>query len=151
MPGPVVNGVRKDGLPALDQATSAKEVLPFLPLLNEGTIKLILLSSGGVLMARLRNTTDPDGERAYQLIRPLSVIQTSSDQPWQLQPYLEGLTSQKNIVVYKAAVASILDPDPRLLQVYARNTSQECPPSETPVERLKRAFQEFTECIEDQS
>ena len=115
MPGPVVNGVRKDGLPALDQTTSAKEVLPFLPLLNEGTIKLILLSSGGVLMARLRNTTDPDGERAYQLIRPLSVIQASSDQPWQLQPYLEGLTSQKNIVVYKAAVASILDPDPRLL------------------------------------
>ena len=151
MPGPVVNGVRKDGLPALDQATSTKEIAPFLPLLNEGTIMLILLSSGGVLMARLRNTTDPDGERAYQLIRPLRVSQASSDEPWHLQPYLEGLTSQKNIVVYKAAVASILDPDPRLLQVYARNTSQECPPSETPVERLKRAFQEFTECIEDQS
>ena len=105
MPGPVVNGVRKDGLPALDQATTGKEVLPFLPLLNEGTIKLILLSSGGVLMARLRNTTDPDGERAYQLIRPLRVNQASSDEPWQLHPYLEGLTSQKNIVVYKAAVA----------------------------------------------
>ena len=53
MPGPVVNGVRKEGLPALDQATSPNETLPFLPLLNEGTIKLILLSSGGVLMARL--------------------------------------------------------------------------------------------------
>ena len=79
MPGPVVNGVRKDGLPALDQATSTKEIAPFLPLLNEGTIKLILLSSGGVLMARLRNTTDPDGERAYQLIRPLRLIQASSD------------------------------------------------------------------------
>ena len=152
MPGPVVNGVRKDGLPALDQTASAKEALPFLPLLNEGTIKLILLSSGGVLMARLRNTTDPDGERAYQFIRPLRVIQASSDQqPWQFQPYLEGLTSQKNIVVYKAAVASILDPDPRILQVYARQSSQECPPSETPVERLKRAFQEFTECIEDEA
>ena len=148
MPGPVVNGVRKDGLPVADQAASMKEALPFLPLLNEGTIKLILLSSGGVLMARLRNTTDPDGERAYQLIRPLSVIKANPNQPWELEPYLDGLTSQKNIVVYKAAVASILDPDPRLLQVYARNTSQECPPSETPVERLKRAFQEFTECIE---
>ncbi len=149
MPGPVVSGVRKGGLEALDQTKSPKEALPFLPLLNEGTIKLILLSSGGVLMARLRNTTDPDGERAYQLIRPLSVIKATPDQPWELEPYLEGLTSQKNIVIYKAAVASILDPDPRLLQVYARNTSQECPPSETPVERLKRAFQEFTECIED--
>ncbi len=79
MPGPVVNGVRKDGLPALDQAISAKEVLPFLPLLNEGTIKLILLSSGSVLMARLRNTMEPDREQAYQSIHPLRVIQATSD------------------------------------------------------------------------
>ncbi len=149
MPGPVVNGVRKDSPPVVDQATSTKEELTFLPLLNEGTIKLVLLNSGSVLMARLRHTTDQDGERAYQLIRPLRVVKENSGESWQLQPYLEGLTPQKNFVVFKAAVASILDPEARLLQVYARYTSQECPPSETPVERLKRAFQEFTECMEE--
>ena len=32
--------------------------------------------------------------------------------------------------------------------IYADQTAQECPLEETPVERLKRAFQEFTESFE---
>jgi hypothetical protein len=48
----------------------------------------------------------------------------------------------------KAAVAAVLEPEARILQVYTRSTNQECPPSETPVERLKKAFQEFTDSIE---
>jgi hypothetical protein len=46
-------------------------------------------------------------------------------------------------------VASVLEPDGMLLQAYANQTSQECPLEETPVERLKRAFQEFTENFEE--
>ena len=67
---------------------------------------------------------------------------------WLLQPYLEGLTSQHNLVLFKGAVASVLEPDARLLQAYALETRQECPLEETPVERLKRAFQEFTETFD---
>jgi len=48
----------------------------------------------------------------------------------------------------KAAVAAVLEPEARILQIYTCATNQECPPSETPVERLKKAFQEFTESIE---
>ena len=48
----------------------------------------------------------------------------------------------------KAAVAAVLEPEARILQAYTRSTNQECPPSETPVERLKKAFQEFTDSIE---
>ena len=51
-------------------------------------------------------------------------------------------------MLFKGAVASILDPEPRLIQAYTTRTNQECPPSDTPVERLKRAFQEFTDSIE---
>ena len=67
---------------------------------------------------------------------------------WALQPSLEGLPSQHNLVLFKGAVASVLEPDARLLQAYAMETRQECPLEETPVERLKRAFQEFTETFE---
>ena len=148
MPGPVVNGVRQVG--ALGQGPSghmAQETV--LPLISEGRIRLLLLSSGEVLMASLRNTTDQDGDHAYQLIRPRLVQQDSSDDSgWSLHPYLLGLTTQSNVVLFKSAVASVLDPDPLLMQAYAEATNQECPLEETPVERLKRAFQEFTESVD---
>ena len=91
-------------------------------------------------MARLRHTTDRDGDHAYQLLRPRlvnSAVDPSQDgqSSWVLQPYLAGLTSQHNVVLFKAAVASVLEPDPRLLQAYALETSQECPLEETPVEQ----------------
>ena len=148
MPGPVVNGVRQIG--ALGQGpsdSSAEETI--LPLMSEGRIRLLLLSSGEVLMARLRNTTDRDGDHAYQLIRPRLVRRSSSQESdWSLHPYLWGLTTQSNVVLFKSAVASVLDPDPLLIQAYAEATNQECPLEETPVERLKRAFQEFTESVD---
>ena len=152
MPGPVVNGVRQAGAIA-SVAPETQEQETMIPLMAEGCIRLVLLCSGDVLLARLRHTTDRDGDHAYQLLRPRlvrSVVEPSSDaQPsWVLQPYLLGLTSQSNLVLFKAAVASVLEPDALLLQAYAQETRQECPLEETPVERLKRAFQEFTETFE---
>ena len=155
MPGPVVNGVRPNqSSAAAAPAPSAAADAPFLPLLAEGTIRLLLLSSGQLVIARLRNTTDGDGERAYQLLRPLEVQPkgpVDADDTtcgWMLSPFLSGLTSQTSVVLFKGAVASILDPEARLIQAYTTRTNQECPPSETPVERLKRAFQEFTASVE---
>ena len=153
MPGPVVNGVRQAGaIGSVAPETQEQETM--LPLVAEGCIRLILLCSGDVLMARLRHTTDRDGDHAYQLLRPRlvrSAVESSQEgqASWVLQPYLEGLTSQHNLVLFKAAVASVLEPDARLLQAYAQETRQECPLEETPVERLKRAFQEFTETFEN--
>ena len=152
MPGPVVNGVRQAG--AIDSvAPDSQEQEAMLPLVAEGCIRLILLCSGDVLMARLRHTTDRDGDHAYQLLRPRLVRSAAAPSQdgqsrWVLQPYLAGLTSQHNLVLFKGAVASVLEPDARLLQAYALETRQECPLEETPVERLKRAFQEFTETFE---
>jgi len=115
----------------------------------EGTIRLLLLSSGELLMARLRTTTDSDGQPAYQLIRPRRVQGIEGDsEGFALAPFLSGLTPQSSVVLFKHAVASVLEPDGLLLQAYAKQTSQECPLEETPVERLKRAFQEFTESFE---
>ena len=155
MPGPVVNGVRQVGAIG-SVAPEHQEQDTMLPLVAEGCIRLILLCSGDVLMARLRHTTDRDGDHAYQLLRPRlvrSAVKPSEDGQlrWVLQPYLAGLTSQHNLVLFKAAVASVLEPDPSLLQAYASETRQECPLEETPVERLKRAFQEFTETFESPS
>ena len=155
MPGPVVNGVRQVGAIG-SVAPEPQEQDTMLPLVADGTIRLILLCSGDVLMARLRHTTDRDGDHAYQLLRPRlvrSAVKPSEDGQlrWVLQPYLAGLTSQHNLVLFKAAVASVLEPDPSLLQAYASETRQECPLEETPVERLKRAFQEFTETFESPS
>ena len=152
MPGPVVNGVRQAGVIG-SVAPDPQEQETMLPLVAEGCIRLILLCSGDVLMARLRHTTDRDGDHAYQLLRPRlvrSAAEPSQDgqSSWVLQPYLAGLTSQHNLVLFKGAVASVLEPDARLLQAYALETRQECPLEETPVERLKRAFQEFTETFE---
>ena len=152
MPGPVVNGVCQAGAIG-SVAPDSQEQEPMLPLVAEGSIRLILLCSGDVLMARLRHTTDRDGDHAYQLLRPRlvrSVAEPSQDvqSSWLLQPYLAGLTSQHNLVLFKGAVASVLEPDARLLQAYVLETRQECPLEETPVERLKRAFQEFTETFE---
>jgi len=152
MPGPVVNGVRQAG--AIGSVSpDPQEQEAMLSLVAEGCIRLILLCSGDVLMARLRHTTDRDGDHAYQLLRPRLVRSAAGpsqdDQSsWVLQPYLAGLTSQHNLVLFKGAVASVLEPDARLLQAYALETRQECPLEETPVERLKRAFQEFTETFE---
>ena len=152
MPGPVVNGVRQAGVIG-SVAPDPQEQETMLPLVAEGCIRLILLCSGDVLMARLRHTTDRDGDHAYQLLRP-RLVQSAAEPPqdgqssWVLQPYLAGLTSQHNLVLFKGAVASVLEPDARLLQAYALETRQECPLEETPVERLKRAFQEFTETFE---
>tara|TARA_B100002051_G_C16455728_1_gene495981 strand:+ start:205 stop:618 length:414 start_codon:yes stop_codon:yes gene_type:complete len=120
-----------------------------LPLMADGTIRLLLLSSGELLMARLRTTTDSDGQPAYQLIRPRRVQGIEGDsEGFALAPFLSGLTPQSSVVLFKHAVASVLEPDGLLLQAYAKQTSQECPLEETPVERLKRAFQEFTESFE---
>ena len=152
MPGPVVNGVRQAGVIG-SVAPDPQEQEAMLPLVAEGCIRLILLCSGDVLMARLRHTTDRDGDHAFQLLRPRlvrSAAQPTQDgqSSWVLQPYLSGLTSQHNLVLFKGAVASVLEPDARLLQAYALETRQECPLEETPVERLKRAFHEFTETFE---
>ena len=152
MPGPVVNGVRQAGVIG-SVATDPQEQESMLPLVAEGCIRLILLCSGDVLMARLRHTTDCDGDHAYQLLRPRLVRSAAepaqdAQSSWVLQPYLADLTSQHNLVLFKGAVASVLEPDARLLQAYALETRQECPLEETPVERLKRAFQEFTETFE---
>ena len=152
MPGPVVNGVCQAG--AIGSiAPDSQEQEAMLPLVAEGSIRLILLCSGDVLMARLRHTTDRDGDHAYQLLRPRLVRSAAepaqdAQSSWVLQPYLAGLTPQHNLVLFKGAVASVLEPDARLLQAYALETRQECPLEETPVERLKRAFQEFTETFE---
>ena len=152
MPGPVVNGVRQTGVVGqrMDDSSNHEGMLP---LVAEGSIRLLLLSSGALLMARLRNTTDRDGDPAYQLIRPRLVERLSNpgagnEGDWSLKPFLAGLTPQTNVVLFKAAVASVLDPDARMLQTYAELTSQECPLEETPVERLKRAFQEFTDSFD---
>ena len=148
MPGPVVNGVRKATVSDPSSATGSPGEAR-LPLMAEGTIRLLLLSSGDLLMARLRTTTDSDGQPAYQLIRPRRVQGTGGDgEDFALAPFLSGLTPQNSVVLFKHAVASVLEPDGLLLQAYAMETSQECPLEETPVERLKRAFQEFTESFE---
>ena len=150
MPGPVVNGVRQTTLSSSSSVTGGSSDEPQLPLMSEGTIRLLLLSSGELLMARLRTTTDGDGQPAYQLIRPRRVLGCDSeDEGFTLTPFLNGLTPQSNLVLFKHAVASVLEPDGLLLQAYATQTSQECPLEETPVERLKRAFQEFTESFEE--
>ena len=149
MPGPVVNGVRQAALSSSSSVTGGSSDEPQLPLMAEGTIRLLLLSSGELLMARFRTTTDGDGQPAYQLIRPRRVVQSPSDvEEWSLLPFLAGLTSQNSLVLFKHAIASVLEPDGLLLQLYADQTAQECPLEETPVERLKRAFQEFTESFE---
>ena len=150
MPGPVVNGVRQVSAQAVSASVDDQE-LGRLPLMSEGTIRLLLLNSGEVLIARLRSTTDRDGQPAYQLIRPRRVVvhpSQSDGTNWTLEPYLQGLMAQANIVLFKHALASVLEPEGRLLQIYAEETSQECPLEETPVERLKRAFQEFTDSLE---
>lgn len=150
MPGPVVNGVKVSQNSTGASPAQAGDAAPFLPMLSEGAIRVVLLTSGEVLVARLRQTTDSDGERAYQLIRPLRLERRSDLDPWSLQPFLAGLSPQRNVVLLKAAVASLLEPEARILQAYTRATNQECPPSETPVERLKKAFQEFTDSIESE-
>lgn len=158
MPGPVVHGIGGSGIPVSPppgQLGDSRQ--PFLPLLAEGRIKLLLLNSGVLLLSRLRTTTDWDGDPAYQLIRPQCVIRRyqgrrqGNDVPeylWQLEPFLLDVTPQENLVVFKSAVASIMDPQPDLLRNYTTLTCQECPPPLTPVERLKQAFQEFTDSIE---
>ena len=149
MPGPVVNGVRQAALSSSSSVTGGSSDEPQLPLMAEGTIRLLLLSSGELLMARFRTTTDGDGQPAYQLIRPRRVLGCDGEaEGFILTPFLSGLTPQSNLVLFKHAVASVLEPDGLLLQAYATQTSQECPLEETPVERLKRAFQEFTESFE---
>ena len=150
MPGPVVNGVRQKGSLGAFSSTEPAQEEPMLSLVSDGSIRLLLLCSGELLMARLRNTSDRDGDPAYQLIRPRVVRpeQGETSDRWCLQPFLSGLTPQHNVVLFKAAVASVLEPDPLLLQAYAVETRQECPVEETPVERLKRAFQEFTDSFE---
>ena len=149
MPGPVVNGVRQAALSSSSSVTGGSSDEPQLPLMAEGTIRLLLLNSGELLMARLRTTTDGDGQPAYQLIRPKRVLGCDGEaESFTLAPFLSGLTPQSNLVLFKHAVASVLEPDGLLLQAYATQTSQECPLEETPVERLKRAFQEFTESFE---
>ena len=149
MPGPVVNGVRQATLSSSSSVTGGSSDEPQLPLMAEGTIRLLLLSSGELLMARFRTTTDGDGQPAYQLIRPRRVLGCDGEaEGFILTPFLSGLTPQSNLVLFKHAVASVLEPDGLLLQAYATQTSQECPLEETPVERLKRAFQEFTESFD---
>ena len=155
MPGPVVQGVSagSDPRPTETAARPTTEPVVLLPLLAEGTIKLILMSSGVMLIARLRHTSDRDGEPAFQLLRPRSVHKlTTTENPgaerWELQPFLEGLTPQQDLVVFKSAVASLLEPQPALLRHYAEQTLQEAPQALSPVERLKKAFQEFTDSIE---
>ena len=102
MPGPVVNGVRQSDSRG-HQAISTQQNETFLPLVAEGSIRLLLLTSGDLLMARLRQTTDRDGDPAYQLIRPQRVCRAQNLDPaiperWVLEPFLEGLTQQQSLV-----------------------------------------------------
>ena len=76
MPGPVVNGVRQAGAIGSVAPDSQEEAM--LPLVAEGSIRLILLCSGDVLMARLRHTTDRDGDHAYQMLRP-RLVRSAAD------------------------------------------------------------------------
>ena len=147
MPGPVVNGVkaqRSTSAVSLGQEGGGS----FLPVLSEGSIRLVLLTSGEMLVARLRQATDSDGDQRLSADSSSSFGEEAETEPWSLLPYLAGLTPQRNVVMLKAAVAAVLEPEARILQAYTRSTNQECPPSETPVERLKKAFQEFTDSIE---
>lgn len=140
MPGPVVQGVRSA------PAQAATPALAPIPLLAEGTIKLVLMSSGAVLIARLRHTSDRDGQPAFQLLRPRVVHQQAEG--WELQPFLDQLTPQQDLVVFKSAVASLLEPAPALLAQYGDESRQEVPKAASPLERLKQAFQDFTDSIE---
>ena len=158
MPGPVVNGVRQVGQPestAPGQPGQVPHSQAFLPLESDGTMRLVLLSSGDVVIARLRDTTDRYGEPAFQLIRPYRVesagqsAEISDAAPnWVLTPFLNGLSVQRNVVLFKTAVASVLEPDPALVRQYADLSAQQCPVEDTPVERLKKAFQDFTDSLE---
>ena len=52
MPGPVVSGVRQSG--SIEQRLQTSEPSgDYIPLMAEGSIHLLLLNSGDVLMARL--------------------------------------------------------------------------------------------------
>ncbi|MEB3176512.1 MAG: DUF6561 domain-containing protein [Synechococcus sp.] len=159
MPGPVVQGVNGSGAaraltsqaPAGPAAIEPPQEL--LPLLAEGTIRLILMSSGELLIARLRHTSDADGAPAFQLLRPLKVtaqpLGCDQQHPdWTLSPFLEGVTSQQSLVVFKSAVASLLEPLPELLHHYAAQTQQEAPMAPSPLDRLKQAFEDFTTSLE---
>ena len=84
MPGPVVNGVRQAGAIG-SVAPDSQEQEAMLPLVAEGSIRLILLCSGDVLMARLRHTTDRDGDHAYQLLRP-RLVRSAADASHDAQP-----------------------------------------------------------------
>ena len=105
----------------------------------EGTIRLLLLNSGEMLMARLRSTTDPDGQLAYQLIRPRRVEQLDvAEQPWRLRPYLQGVTTvQLGAVQARAGIRSGArwSPVRPMPKKQFRNVLRG-----NPVERLKRAF-----------
>ena len=144
MPGPVVQGVQST--PARAATQSAAPLQAPIPLLAEGTIKLVLMSSGTVLIARLRHTSDRDGQPAFQLLRP-RVVQERED-GWTLQPFLDQLTPQQDLVVFKSAVASLLEPAAALLSQYGEESKQEVPQAASPLERLKQAFQDFTDSVE---
>lgn len=159
MPGPVVSGVRQSGsnTDAVNpSAMSDPHGEAFLPVASEGAIRLLLLNSGEFVMARLRDTTDRYGDPAFQLIRPCRVRVDSVDDggvatAWELQPFLAGLIAHRNVVLFKTSLASVLEPDPRLMKTYAEHTAQECPVDDTPLERLQKAFQDFTDSLEDSS
>ncbi len=144
MPGPVVQGVQSAPARATPQAAAPLQAP--IPLLAEGTIKLVLMSSGTVLIARLRHTSDRDGQPAFQLLRPRVVEEQEGS--WQLQPFLDQLTPQQDLVVFKSAVASLLEPAPALLSHYGEESKQEVPQAASPLERLKQAFQDFTDSID---
>ena len=110
MPGPVVNGVRHSAsLAETDSTPSSRD--DFLPLMAEGSIRLLLLTSGDLLMARLRNTTDRDGDPAYQLIRPRRVVLNNSqaDEQTRLDSrphWLDHQTTQCGVVQNGPCVGS---------------------------------------------
>jgi len=45
-------------------------------------------------------------------------------------------------------VASLLEPAPALLSQYGEESKQEVPQAASPLERLKQAFQDFTDSID---
>ena len=51
-------------------------------------------------------------------------------------------------VVFKSAVASLLEPAAALLSQYGEESKQEVPQAASPLERLKQAFQDFTDSFE---
>ena len=86
------------------------------------------------------------GNRLFNCCGPRVVQEQEGS--WTLQPFLDQLTPQQDLVVFKSGVASLLEPAPALLSQYGEESKQEVPQAASPLERLKQAFQDFTDSLD---